>query len=189
MADFFLTSGSAGTPSDKIIISTPGNGATVVGAVHLMAVASESHRVSQTQVWDNGVKLGRYDSDSIDVIYNLAPGKHKTTVLDLDSNYRDIHQSSVTYTVEALIGGVQVISPSLNESFNMTTVHVVAHADESVAISQMQVWDNGHKLGRYLGADVNQYFNLAPGSHIVTVLDLDKNYNVLHQSSVAYSVQ
>lgn len=53
----------------------------------------------------------------------------------------------------------------------------------------MQVWDNGVKLGRYIGASVNQYFTLAPGSHTITVTDLDDNYNVLHQSSVVYSVQ
>jgi hypothetical protein len=53
----------------------------------------------------------------------------------------------------------------------------------------MQVWDNGVKLGRYIGSDVNEYFNLAPGSHTLTVIDLDGNYNDLHRSSVFYSVQ
>jgi hypothetical protein len=71
----------------------------------------------------------------------------------------------------------------------MSTVHIVAHASESVAIRQMQVWDNGVKLGWYSGADVNQYFTLVPGSHTVTVVDLDSGYNVIHQSSVSYSVQ
>jgi hypothetical protein len=71
----------------------------------------------------------------------------------------------------------------------MSTVHVVAHASESVPVCEMQVWDNGVKLGRYFGVDVNQYFSLAPGSHTVTVIDLDDNYNKLHESSVSYSVQ
>jgi hypothetical protein len=53
----------------------------------------------------------------------------------------------------------------------------------------MQVWDNGVKLGWYSGENVNQYFNLAPGLHTVTVLDLDSHYYILHQSSVSYSVQ
>ncbi len=153
-----------------------------------MAIASESQAVSQTQVWDNGIKLGKY-GESVDAIYNLAPGKHTTTVLDLDLSYKSLHQSSVTYNVQAVSDGIQVISPTPQESFNGTTVHIVAHAKESGAISQMQVWDNGAKLGRYLGADVNQYFSLAPGSHTVTVIDLDGNYNTLHQSSVSYSVQ
>jgi hypothetical protein len=71
----------------------------------------------------------------------------------------------------------------------MTTVHVVALANESVPINQIQVWDNGVKLGWYAGASVNQYFTLAPGSHTITVLDQNDSYNVLHQSSASYSVK
>ncbi|WP_204101293.1 alkaline phosphatase family protein [Occallatibacter savannae] len=186
MADFFK---SATTPSTSgIIISTPGNGSVETGSVRFIASASESKTVSQTQVWDNGKKLGVYGTD-IDAVYSLAPGTHTTTVVDYDSSYNPIHQASVTHTVQAAIEGVQIISPTPSEVFNMTTVHVVAHATESVPISQVQVWDNGHKLGRYLGADVNQYYNLSPGSHYVTVLDLDQNYNVLHRTNVSYSVQ
>ena len=188
MTDFFNVNAPSGSSSNNIVISTPGNGATVVGAVHLLASASEDQTVSQTQVWDNGVKLGVY-GDQINAIYNLAPGKHTTTALDLNSQYKVIHQASVTYTVEALTNGVQVISPSPNETINLSTVHAVAHASESLPVSQVQVWDNGVKLGWYAGTDVNQYFNLSPGSHTITVLDLDKNYNVLHRASVSYSVK
>jgi acid phosphatase len=186
MADFFK-SNTAG-PANSIVITAPGNGATVVGAVHLMAAASESQTVSQTQVWDNGTKLGVY-GEQIDAIYNLAPGTHTTTALDLDSSYKVIHGTSVTYTVQPLVNGVQTISPTPGELFNLSTVHVVAHANESAPIGQMQVWDNGIKLGWYAGADVNQYYTLSPGSHTVTILDLDRNNNVLHGSSVSYSVQ
>jgi phosphatidylinositol-3-phosphatase len=186
MADFFK-SGSSG-PSNSVVISTPGNGATIVGEVHLIAAASENQPVSQTQVWDNGVKLGVY-GDQVDAIYDLATGNHTTTVLDMNSSYKDIHHSSVTYTVAPPVDGVQIVSPTSNESFNLTTVHIVAQATESVPISQMQVWDNGVKLGRYPGASVNQYFTLAPGSHTVTVDDLDANYNVIHKASVSYVVQ
>jgi hypothetical protein len=188
MADFFTTA-SGGSPSDSVVISTPGNGAIVAGSVHLMASASESQTVSQVQVWDNGVKLGRYDSESVDAVYNLTPGKHTTIVLDIDKSYKDLHQTSVTYTVEALTDGVQVISPSAGETFSGTTVHVVAQASESAPISQIQVWDNGVKLGKYEGASVNQYFTLTAGSHTVTVTDLDDDYNTLHKSSVSYSVK
>lgn len=185
MADFFK---SSGTSTSGVVISTPGNSATVTGPVHLIATASESQTISQTQVWDNGIKLGVY-GDQINAIYNLAPGKHTTTVLDLDSSYRDIHQSTVTYTVQTPESGVQIASPTADEIFNLTTVHVVAQASESVPVSQIQVWDNGVKLGKYAGTSVNQYFTLAPGSHTITVIDLDDNYNDLHRSSVSYSVQ
>ena len=187
MADFFKSGGPAG-PTNSVVISTPGNGATIVGEVHLMATASEGQPVSQTQVWDNGVKLGVY-GDQIDAIYNLAPGQHTTTALDLNSSYKIIHSASVTYTVQALVDGLQIVSPTSTEVFDAATVHVVAQANESVPISQMQVWDNGVKLGWYAGAAVNQYFSLSPGSHTVTVFDLDDKYNILHQSSVSYTVQ
>jgi hypothetical protein len=188
MADFFTTDPASVGALNGVAISTPGNGATVVGAVHLLASASESEAVSHTEVWDNGVKLGVYGT-RIDATYNLAPGNHTTTVLDLNSAYKIIHQSSVKYTVQELVNGVQIISPTPDEALGMSTVHVVAQASESEAISQMQVWDNGTKLGWYSGANVNQYFTLGPGSHTVTVLDLDRNYNVIHQSSASYSVQ
>jgi acid phosphatase len=189
MADFFRSAtSSSGSQSDGVVISTPGNGATVTGAVHLMANAYEGKTVSQTQVWDNGVKLGVY-GDQIDAFYELSPGKHTTTVVDLDSSYQDIHQASITYTVQPLVNGLQILSPAPSQVINMSTVHVVAEARESVKVSQMQVWDNGVKLGRYTGSDVNEYFNLAPGSHTLTVIDLDGNYNDIRQSSVFYTVQ
>jgi hypothetical protein len=188
MADFFKSAGGTASPSNSILISSPGNGATVVGAVHLIANASESQPINQTQVWDNGTKLGVY-GNSINVIYSMSPGTHTTTALDLDSSFRVIHQSSVTYTVQPLVNGVQVVTPTQGQTISMSTVHIVAHANESVPINQLQVWDNGVKLGWYSGADVNEYFGLTPGSHTVTVLDLDHYYNILHQSSVTYSVQ
>jgi phosphatidylinositol-3-phosphatase len=188
MADFFISGAPSQGQPDGIVISAPGNGATIVGAVHVIASALESEAVSQTQVWDNGVKLGLYGTQ-VDATYNLAPGNHTTTVLDLDSTYKIIHQTAVTYTVQPLVNGIQILSPTPNETISMSTVNIVVHANESVPISQLQVWDNGVKLGWYAGADMNQYFTLAPGYHTVTVLDLDDRYNTLHQSSVSFSVQ
>jgi phosphoesterase family protein/Big-like domain-containing protein len=187
MSDFFKAS-SSDTPTNSVIISTPGNGVTLNGSVHLLATASEDQPVSETQVWDNGQQLGTYGTQ-IDAIYNLSTGTHQTTVRDFDASHKLIHEASVTYTVQPLMEGVQLLSPILDQIFNLTTVHVVAHATESVPVSQVQVWDNGTKLGRYIGTDVNEYYSLAPGSHNITVLDLDQNYNVLHRTRVSYSVQ
>jgi phosphatidylinositol-3-phosphatase len=189
MADFFQTGILSGNPTDSVVIVAPGNGAAIAGSVHLIANAFESDLVSQMQVWDNGAKLDWNDGVSADQVYNLAPGKHTTTVLDLDSSFRLLHHSSVTYTVEALVNGLQVVTPVPGETFDGTTVHVVAQAKESVPVSQMQIWDNGVKLGWYPGSSVSEYFNLSLGSHTVTVLDLDEHYNVLHRTSVSYSVQ
>lgn len=189
MSDFFTSSGSDGDPTDSILIASPGNGATIAGQVHLIATASENQKVSQMQVWDNGKKLGWYPSNPVDQVYNLAPGQHTTTVLDLNSSNQILHGKSVTYTVEALTDGVQIVAPVPEETISGATVHVVAQASESVPITQMQVWDNGRKLGWYTGSGVNTYFSLEPGLHTVTVLDLDDKWQVLHQSSVTCTVE
>jgi hypothetical protein len=91
--------------------------------------------------------------------------------------------------VQAVVDGLQVISPTPGETINMATVRVVARATEPVPVGLIEVWDNDVELGRYPGAAVNQYFSLAPGSHTVMVRDLDENFDFLHQSSVSYSVQ
>src|SRR5262249_11765756 len=143
------------------------NGATVVGAVRLIASASENLAVSQTQVWDNGVKLGVYGSQ-INATFNLSPGNHTTTVLDLDSNYSIIHASSVTYNVVAPASGVQILSPTPNQSVTASPVQIAAQANEPVSVGQMQVWDNGIKLGYYGSANVSQYYILPPGLHTTT---------------------
>ena len=186
--DDLFTSGAPAAPADSIAISAPGNTGTIVGEVRLTASASESQPISETQVWDNGNKLGIY-GEQIDTIFQLAPGPHTTTVLDLDSSYNLIRKSSASYTVQPLTNGLQVLSPAPGETVNLSTVHVIAQARESVAINQMQVWDNGIKLGWYAGANVNQYFKLAPGSHTVTVLDLDNNYNLIRKTNASYYVR
>jgi acid phosphatase len=184
MSDFFTT----GSASDGIVISTPGNGATVTGPVQLQATATESQPVNHTEVWDNGVKLGNFGTQ-INATFNLAVGQHTTTVLDVDDSYGVMHRGAVTYTVQPVVDGVEIISPTADEIISMSTVHIVAQATESVPVNQMQVWDNGAKLGSYPGTQVNQYFILATGDHYLTVTDLNNNNEVIHQSSVSYTVQ
>lgn len=189
MDDFFETGSEASEPTNSVVISSPGNGATITGAVHLIASASEDQTVSQTQVWDNGAKLGVYGAQ-VDETYTLSPGEHSTTVVDLNAAYQTLHKSTVTYNVEALTDGVQIVSPTPYQVISgMLTVHVVAQAAESEPINQLQVWDNGAKLGSFAGSGVNQYFSLAAGVHTVTVEDLNDSDQVLHRSSVTYDVE
>jgi acid phosphatase len=182
MADFFAPPSTSG-----VTISSPGNGATLFNPVHVVASASESIPISQMQVWDNGSKLGWYPGSTVDQTYTLAVGTHTTTVEDLDSNYAVIHKSEVSYTVQNPTIGVTITSPTSGASLS-SPVHIVASAFENVNINQLQVWDNGNKLGWFAGSSVNQYFTLSVGSHTTTVEDLDDSYNVIHKSQVTYSV-
>lgn len=186
MSDFFTSGTQSG--SEGVVISTPGSGAIITGSVHLMATASENQAISQTQVWDNGARLGVYGSE-VDATYNLAPGQHTTTVFDEGSSFQVLHKATVTYTVQALVDGVQIVAPTPNQTIVESTVHIVAQATESVSVNQMQVWDNGVKLGWYPGSSVNQYYSLAPGKHTVTVFDENSSGQVLHKTSVTCVVQ
>ena len=100
MADFFKGGSDGGSPSDGVVISSPAKGATITGAVHLTATASESQPVTQMQVWDNGVKLGWYSGKAINQYLSLEHGSHTLTVFDLDGNFNVLHQSSVSYSVK-----------------------------------------------------------------------------------------
>ena len=175
------------TDGVQIVSPTPDQVISNMLTVHVVAQATESQPISQMQVWDNGVKLGWYAGAGVNQYYTLAPGVHTVTVEDLSDDNTVLHRSAVTYSLET--SGVQILSPTPNQAMSTTNVQIVAHASESVSINQMQVWDNGVKLGWYRGADVNQSYTLEPGEHTVTVEDLDDSNEVIHRSSVSYSVQ
>ena len=86
--------------------------------------------------------------------------------------------------------GVQILSPTSGEIISAgSPVHVVAQANEPFSVSQLQVWDNGVKLGHWDGSTVDQYFNLGSGTHQLTVTDHNQQYVRIHQSTVTFTVQ
>jgi len=185
MADFFGSSVATG-----VTITSPGAGATSYNPVRVIANAKETVGIAQLQVWDNGTKLGAYPGSSIDETYTLTPGAHTTTVLDLDASNNVLHKQEVSFTVATETLGVTIVSPTKGESLPAgTPVHIVASAVANEPIGQVQVWDNGTKLGAYPGSSVNQYFTLAPGAHTTTINDLDDSNAVIHSSVVSYTVE
>jgi phosphatidylinositol-3-phosphatase len=169
----------APVPTENIVLST----------VHVVAKANESIPISQLQVWDNGVELGWYAGASMNQYFAPGAGTHTLTVLDLDDSDTVIHETSVRYTVQSATDRVQILSPTPSQSIGSSTVHIEAKATEAVPISQMQVWDNGVKLGWRAGSSVSQDFTLVPGRHTVTVVDLDSNFHVIHSAGVSYTLQ
>lgn len=100
MADFFKNGSAGGSPSGAVVISSPANGANITGAVHLIATASEGQPVSQMQVWDNGAKLGVHSGTAIDQSFSVAGGSHTIDVFDLDSNFKVLHEATVSFHVQ-----------------------------------------------------------------------------------------
>jgi len=86
----------------------------------------------------------------------------------------------------ASIYGVIRIPANAHRATIANPVHVIASASETVPVAQVQVWDNGAKLGWYPGSSVDQTYTLPLGSHTTTVIDLDASNNVLHSAKVTY---
>jgi hypothetical protein len=83
--------------------------------------------------------------------------------------------------------GVTISSP-LNGSTASSPVTISATANESVPVSQMQVWIDGNKLTYVSGATVNTTAALANGAHAITVLDLNSSNAVINKSVVSVTV-
>jgi hypothetical protein len=90
----------ASAKSNGTSITTPAPGSSVSGAVTVNAAAAEAVTVSETQVWDNGVKLGSYSGGAVSQSYDLEPGTHTLTVLTLDSSSNVIDHGTVIYSVD-----------------------------------------------------------------------------------------
>jgi hypothetical protein len=146
---------------------------------------------------DNGVQ-----NFSTSTWVQVTPGKHTMVVNNWNAAGTPNVSNAVTFTYTAATG-VSITAPQAGATV-ADPVAVQASASERVAINQMQVWDNGTKLGFYCNAGMNsgggcnasssntmslsQSYTLAGGSHQVTVEDLDNNFNVVNKAIVAYSV-
>jgi hypothetical protein len=99
------------------------------------------------------------------------------------------HSTAVLLTVNAPTGGVTISAPA-NNSNQSTSVRVTASASEPTSqIGQMQIWDNGVRLGINNGSAIDQTFTLSVGAHRITVEDLSAGtFTLLHSSVVNITV-
>ncbi len=189
----FVPSALAGT----VTIYTPSASTTVAGAVTISASANESTSFHM-EVWDNGNKLGDFFSSSVSTTRSLPQGSHTTTVLAVSNAGQVLSQSSRTYNVASTTtsstttastttsSGVSITSPTAG-STSISAVRIAASANESTSF-QLQIWDNGYKLGNVPASSVDGVYVLPSGSHVLTVLAVNSSGSVLSQSSVSYNV-
>jgi hypothetical protein len=168
--------------TNGVSISSPVPGTTISGAVNVVANAVETSSVTQMQAWDNGVKLGYASGSSINQSYTLTPGSHVLTVLAQNGS-SILDHGTVAYTV----AGVEISSLSEGQTVS-GAVTVDATAYESASVSQIQVWDNGVKLGSYSGSSITQTFSLSHGAHRIGVIAADSGGNAINKSVVNITV-
>ncbi|MBW4039459.1 MAG: hypothetical protein HIU91_11415 [Acidobacteria bacterium] len=210
---FLVPSALAGT----VNIGSPRNGATVAGSVPIVASAIEN-AAFHLEVWDNGRKLGNFFSSSMSAATAMPQGRHTLTVLAVSPMGQVLDRNSIVYMVsaqkstsappastgtapstpsvtsvaptapatQAAPGSVAIASPS-SGSTSISAVRIAASANENTPV-QLEIWDNGYKLGQIAGSSVNGVYVLPNGSHVLTVTAVDANGSTLSSSSVNYTV-
>jgi len=162
--------------------------ATVTGPVHVVAQVSEQVTVSQVQVWDNGTKLGNYAGTNLDQTYDLAPGAHTTTVLDLDSSYAVIHKSSVAYTVAASCSAPTITDPTMNEVVG-PAIDIQASAPSCI-VAMKAYLDGAPTAVASVNGDAfpnPTWVSVSTGTHALVVNGWDAQGNVYASSTVSFT--
>ena len=195
MSDFFRSN------AGSVVINSPANNSAQGPSVHIDASASElGSLVDHMEVWDtfNGkaTKLGNVFSKTIDQSFTVTGnGAHQMTVEDVGGapNYPVLHYEITNYTVSSGYG-VFVSSPA-NNSTQSRIVPIGAFAVEAGApasssgIDHLEVWNGSTKLGDSpKGTAISQWYEFAPGKYTVTVEDVSGAGEVLHSSTVTFTV-
>jgi len=54
----------------------------------------------------------------------------------------------------------------------------------SRTVNHLELWIDGNKIGNYSGASMNANVPLAAGSHAITVIEVDSNWNYVKSNAV-----
>ncbi len=195
MSDFF--SSNAGS----VVINSPANGSTQGPSVLVNAAASElGAQVDRMEVWDtfNGkaTKLGSVSSKTIDQAFRVSGnGAHQLTVQDIGgpSGNAVLHKEVTHYTVSSSYG-VFVNTPANHSTqatlFPLNAFAVEASEEESSSrIDHVEVWNGNTKLGDSpKGTSISQWYSLPPGNYTLTVQDVTKTGEPIHETNVNFSV-
>jgi hypothetical protein len=195
MSDFFSTN------AGSVVVNSPPNGSTQGPSVLVNAAASElSAQVDHMEVWDNfkgkATKLGNVFSKTIDQAFPVTGnGSHQMTVQDIGSapGYEVLHSEVTNYTASSTYG-VFVNTPANNSTqatlFSLNAFAVEAAAEESSSgIDHIEVWNGNAKLGDSpKGTSISQWYSLAPGNYTLTVQDVTKTGQRIHESNISFTV-
>jgi hypothetical protein len=195
MSDFF--SSNAGS----VVINSPANGSTQGPSVRVNAAASELNaQVDRVEVWDsfNGeaTKLGNVYSKTMDEALRVSGnGAHQMTVQDIGgpSGNAILHKEVTHYLVSSSYG-VFVNTPANHSTqatlFPLSAFAVEASAEESSSgIDHIEVWNGNTKLGDSpKGTSISQWYSLAAGNYTLTVQDVTRTGQHIHETNVSFTV-
>ena len=170
MAEFFTQSG---TPTQQqLTVSSPANGSTVSGQMHVVASAQSPSGVAAMQVYVDGTLTYSVNAASIDTTQALSPGTHNVTIKAWDNNGNPFSQKlSVT---SSLVASVTVTSPAPGASVG-SPVHVVAGGSSPVGVAAMQIYADHQLVYSVNSSNIDTMLPLAAGAHNLTIKMWDNN--------------
>jgi phage tail tube protein FII len=182
--------------SPGVTVCSPAQGATVGSPVTVIAGGTgASGTVNHLELWIDGNKIGNYSGASMNASVPLAAGSHAITVIEVDSSWNYVKSNTVNVTVAAgpcgapSSPGVNVCSPTQGATVASPVTVIASGTGASGTVDHLELWIDGNKVANYSGASMNASVPLAAGSHAITVIEVDTNWNYVKSNTVNVVVQ
>ena len=160
-----------------VTICSPANNATVSSPVSIVAQATDSAAIKNTQIYIDGVEKYQVAGSSLNTSLPIASGTHRIAVLAVDS--AGTFQSAVNATVSSSTGGgcsaptspgVQICQPASGATVS-SPVAIQAAASVSGTFQHMEIWIDGVKKYSEAGNPIlNTTLTLTTGTHRLAIL-------------------
>jgi hypothetical protein len=175
------SSGTGGTCAGSgvnrtVTICSPANNATVASPVSIVAQATDSNTVTQTQIDVDGVMQYQIAGSSLNTSLPLAAGTHTIAALAQDS--AGTFQSAVNVTVSSTSGacsapttpGVNICQPASGATVS-SPVAIQAASNVTGTFQRMEVWIDGvKKYSETTSTSLNTTLTLSAGTHRFAIL-------------------
>jgi hypothetical protein len=166
-----------------IVICQPANNATVASPVSIVAQATDSTAVTNTQIYIDQVKKYQIAGSSVNTSLPLAAGTHRITVQVDDSAGKFNSTENVTVSSSTGTGGgscagsganrtVTICSPANNATVT-SPVNIVAQDTDSSTVTLTEIYIDGVQKYQIAGSSVNTSLSLTAGTHRIAVLAVD----------------
>jgi len=173
MAEFFNT-----PPPQQLTVSSPANGATVTGQMHVVASAQSPVGVAALQIYVDDALTYTVNAASMDTMQTLGVGTHNVVIKAWDDNGTPFSQQ---ISVNEAAPAVTITSPAAGATLS-SPVQVVANGTSPVGVAAMQIYADHNLVYTVNGSSINTSVPLSAGSHNLVVKLWDNNGNPTSQS-------
>jgi hypothetical protein len=159
-----------------VTICSPANNATVTSPISIVAQATDSVTVEDTQIYIDRVKQYQVAGSSVSTSLPLAAGAHRVSVLAQDS--AGTFENTINVTVSSASGGcspptspgVSLCQPASGATVS-SPVAIQAAANVTGTFMRMEVWIDGvKKFSETTSAELNTTLTVSAGTHRFAVL-------------------